>query len=228
METSFQYTYLLGNISLLILWIIFYLLRKDLRRQMLTMSVFLGIVSVLTLHFWWNIDWWHPQTFTNTKVGIEDFLIGFSSGGIMSILYEVILKKRYYRITQRPNYPRGRTIALILFVLTGVLIWGFKLASFLSSFTSLFCAFLIMIYFRKDLFLNALVSGMGMTVASLLFYVPIIFFYPDWMNATYDASLSGTRLIGIPIEELLFWFFSGLVWGPFYKYSKHEFEKNHV
>jgi len=221
-----QYAYLVGNLFLLALWAVFFVSKKDLRKQMLVMSVLVGVISLFTLYFWWSIDWWHPETVTQTKIATEDFLIGFSSGGIISVLYEIIFRKKYHKDSSKKIYPGAKVILLTLFVLTGTLIWGFKLHTFFSSIISLFLIFLIMIYFRKDLLVNGLVTGIGMVAASLFFYYPIIFFYPNWVDVTYDPSLSGLRFTGIPIEELLFWLFSGFVWGPFYKYWRREYEES--
>ena len=54
-------------------------------------SILICILSVLTSYFWWTKDWWQPLNFTNTVVGFEDFIMGFTSGGIMSVIYNFLL-----------------------------------------------------------------------------------------------------------------------------------------
>ena len=188
------------------------------------MSVFLGIVGSYTLYFWWSIDWWHPQNITGTIFGIEDFITGFASGGIMSVFYEVVFQKKYCtRINDQTTHrPRTRTILFLLFFITATLIWGFRVHSFWASVISMALISSVIIYFRKDLVAHALLTGVGMVVASLFFYYPIIVLYPEWVSVTYDQSLSGIKLSGIPVEELVFWFLSGVLWGPLYKYWKNE------
>ena len=33
-------------------------------------------------------DWWHPFTLTGSFLSLEPFLIGFSIGGVASVIYE--------------------------------------------------------------------------------------------------------------------------------------------
>jgi hypothetical protein len=78
------YAYLAGSIALFTIWLIFFLVRKDLRKEILTMSWLIGILSVVTGYYWWTVDWWKPPTLTHTIVGVEDLVMGFSAGGIMA------------------------------------------------------------------------------------------------------------------------------------------------
>ena len=73
-----KYAYLVGTIVFFIPWLILFLMRKDLRREMLIGSVSIAIVSFLTSLFLFTVDWWHPETITGTRVGIEDLLLGFN------------------------------------------------------------------------------------------------------------------------------------------------------
>src|SRR3989338_6459320 len=42
-------------------------------------------------------DYWDPLLVFGSTVGFEDFLYGFSIGGIASVLYEVFFKRRFAR-----------------------------------------------------------------------------------------------------------------------------------
>ncbi|KKU68319.1 MAG: hypothetical protein UX89_C0005G0033 [Parcubacteria group bacterium GW2011_GWA2_47_16] len=215
-----QYVYLIATIPALVIWLGFYLGRKDLRREMLSMSLLIGFLSVATSYYWWTVDWWHPLTITGTKVGIEDFLIGFGSGGIMAVSYEVLLTKRYSkRHAQSHGLYDFFLILLILSQITSFLFYVIGLTSFYASSMAMLLVALAMFFVRRDLIVNGIISGLLMAIISVLLYGTIFFVSSGWIDSTYYFNtLSGIRVGGVPVEEFVFWFLSGLVFGPFYEF----------
>lgn len=224
MLVPIEYVYLIACLPLLALWLFLFIIRSDERREMLVMSILIGIISVATAHYWWTFDWWHPTTVTGTRVGLEDFLMGFASGGIIAVAYEIIFKKRNSRIRSRCLHcPGGFTILLLLAFLTSWLVWGVQLTSFWASTIALLVVASVVFFFRKDLFISGILSGLLMLGASVLFYGSIALLSPEWAPFTYQLdSLSGRTIVGFPVEEFIFWFLAGLVFGPFYEYWKGE------
>jgi uncharacterized membrane protein len=81
----------------------------------------------------------------------------------------------------------------------------------------------VMVTVRKDLVMTSLLSGVLMALVSFPSYLLVVLISPNWIDHTYLWwGLSGTRFIGVPIEEFIFWFLSGLVFGPFYEYWQGE------
>jgi hypothetical protein len=80
----------------------------------------------------------------------------------------------------------------------------------------------VMLSKRRDLIIDAFLSGILMAGISLLSYYTIMIVSSDWISRTYLSGLSGIKVTGIPIEELVFWFLAGLVFGPFYEYWQGE------
>ena len=78
---SFRFAYFLGTMVYVVVWLFLYYFRKDLRKEMLFFSFWVGFLGWFSAYFWWSIDWWHPQEILGTRAGIEDFLIGFTGGG---------------------------------------------------------------------------------------------------------------------------------------------------
>ncbi len=222
MLVSVHYTYLLALIPFGIIWILIFLKRKDLRKEMYTMSLIIGVLSVITSYYWWTVDWWKPLTFTGTKVGLEDFLMGFTTGGIMASIYEVIFKRGLYKRKLHHHISGGLTLLFLLAQTVMWLFWGVGLTSFWSATIAMIMVAFIMIFIRRDLFLSALLSGVLMAIISSLFYYTIIVISPGWIDQTYLHGLSGLRLFGVPIEEYVFWFLSGVIFGPFYEYWQGE------
>ncbi len=113
---------------------------------------------------------------------------------------------------------------MLLSLLISWFFWGTGLTSFWSSTIALLAIAGLIFYFRQDLILNGLLSGALMALFSLFPYYLIILLAPSWVATTYDFShLSGVLVTGIPIEELVFWFLTGLVFGPFYEYWQCEY-----
>ena len=69
---------------------------------------------------------------------------------------------------------------------------------------------------------DGIISGAVIVVIiSLISYYSIILLSSRWVEHTYIfENLSGILVTGIPVEELVFWFFAGMVFGPFYEYWK--------
>jgi hypothetical protein len=81
---------------------------------------------------------------------------------------------------------------------------------------------LVVVFIRKDLIATSFLSGILMAFISFLFYLVILLLSKEWVDQTYLRGISGIRFIGVPIEEFVFWFMSGLVFGPFYEYWQGE------
>lgn len=212
-----NFVYLVGTFPLLVMWLIIFFWRKDLRKEILWFSIPMSFMSMITSYIWWTVDWWQPLTVWGTKIGVEDFIVGFTSGGLMAVLYEVIFKKKLYK---RKTSIKNTDKSLLLFLLVQLMCWffyGIGLTSFLSSSISLIVGSILMLLSRRDLITNALASGVLMTVAVLPSYYVIILINSQWVDRTY-SMLSGLRVTGIPIEELVFWFLVGFLFGPFYEY----------
>ncbi|MFA6300902.1 MAG: lycopene cyclase domain-containing protein [Candidatus Paceibacterota bacterium] len=222
MQITDQYVYLIALTPFCLIWVLIFLKRKDLRQEMLLMSIMIGIVSLLTSYYWWTIDWWRPINITGTKIGIEDFIMGFTSGGIMATIYEIVFKRGFYRRKLHHHLGGGLMILFLLAQTTMFLFWGVGLTSFWSGMVAMLLVAVVMLFMRKDLIMNALISGILMDAISVLFYLVIIIISPQWLNQTYLSGLGGARLVGVPIEEFVFWFMSGLVFGPFYEYWQGE------
>jgi hypothetical protein len=90
--TPLCYAYLAGSVILFEVWLVFFLARKNLGKEMLPICVLIGVLSVLTGYVWWTVDWWKPPTINHTIVGVEDLGMGFAAGGIMAAAYEVLFR----------------------------------------------------------------------------------------------------------------------------------------
>jgi len=202
-------------------WLWVFLTRKDLRNMMLGFGIILSIVGMFMGYFWWTTDWWHPATITGTKVGIEDFISGVGIVGMTMAIYPLLFKKKIVGASFS-SYKKllSRTLLLAAFVImTYFFIYFLKLPTFYSVYLSLFMGSIIIFIHRKDLLIPGFATGILMVIFMVPIYWIIILTTPHWVEATYNFNhLSGVLITGIPIEELIFFFFWGMFLGPFYEY----------
>lgn len=222
---GYQYTYLIGDIILLILWLILFLWRKDIRKEMLVISLIFGIMSpifaILVIS-----DWWRPLTITGTALGIEDFLFGFGIGGVASVVYSFLFNKRVkikkvkkLKEEKRDlNFTFLISLLLVLF-LVGVLV--IKLNTFISAIISLIIPIIIIYIKRHDLIKDSLLSGLLVLIASIIGYHILNFITPGFFNEFWLFQNIGRIIVlGIPLEEHIWFFTFGAFIGPLYEYWK--------
>jgi Lycopene cyclase len=222
-----NYIYLIALTPFVIVWLLFWFLRKDVRKEMLIMGVLWSFLSIGTEYIWFTRDWWRPLTIMGTRVSVEDLLLGFFVGGISAVLYEVLFHERHLSLriqhVHRSLLHKLLTILFILLSITSLLFWGFGLTSFCASSIAFIVAALVMFVLRKDLFIDGLLSAVLLVTVSTLFYSVIEFLSPHWISRTYLwGTLSGILIVGVPVEEFIFWFLVGFVFGPLYEFWQGE------
>jgi hypothetical protein len=216
-----QYFYLIWCGIFAIIWLFLFFHRKDIRKQMLIISFILGIGGVLSELVYIN-DWWQPITVTGTKIGIEDFIIGFLIGGISSVIYLEIFKKRIKGKENIPKISKAKNV-IILAVVFNILFFGtffFGLHSFYSSLLAMLSGILILIILRRDLLLDSLFSGLIMMLTGSAIYMILEFFQPGffyqfWFLPDYWFS---RLFLGIPIAEYIWYFLAGAFISPLYEF----------
>jgi hypothetical protein len=222
---GYQYTYLIGDIILLTLWLILFLWRKDIRKEMLIISLIFSLTGpfVEAVHI---LDWWKPLTITNTSIGIEDFLFGFGIGGVASVIYAYLFNKRVKIKKVKKIKEQKRNINfLILLALLFILFFGGFFILNLNSFESMLVSFIIAIIViytkRSDLIKDSLVSGVLVLIISILGYHILNFITPGFFDAFWLFQNIGRIIVlGIPLEEHIFYFLAGALLGPLYEYWK--------
>ncbi len=214
-----KYAYLVGTLVFLIIWILLYKHRKDLRKEMIAMSIFIAIAGVIAEYLWWTADWWRPQTVTNTLVGFEDILLGFTNGGIAAVLYEEIFRRSLYKRKQHVNHLQCFFFVIAIFLIMGTSFWFFRHTSFVATTIALALGGGMLIVLRRDLFWSALINGMLMAIVSLPVYYFLILTSPNFVAKTYLLNnLTRVTITGIPLEDIVFYFLVGFIVAPLYEY----------
>ncbi|MEK9176159.1 MAG: lycopene cyclase domain-containing protein [Patescibacteria group bacterium] len=206
-----------------IVWLILFLIRKDTRREMLLMSLIFGLAGPLTDVLYYK-DWWSPLTVTNSVISFEAFFVGFSLGGIISVLYEEIFKDhlREKRRDKRRKRIDTETFLIILIIM-GVIFFG---SYFLLGLNSLIATILAMtiptlfIWFkRKDLMKVSLLSGVLTLSLAVMVYSLLDLITPDWVNVFWHFKNVPTLIIlNVPIDDIIWYFLAGCLIAPLYPF----------
>lgn len=218
---NYQYSYLLGTVVLLIIWIRLYLLKNTDKKQMLLMSILFAPAGFIG-EFIYTRDWWNPATITGTVAGIEDLLFGFAIAGIASVIYEVVFKKNIVKRTDKIPIKKIIVTIAILSAIFLASVYIVKLHTFIAAMITLLCPIIYIYIKRKDLIKNSMFSGLLLILFSILFYVIVELITPGWIAATWSGTISGITWFGIPIEDLIWIFFTGALIGPLYEFWKNK------
>jgi hypothetical protein len=222
---SWTYAYLSLSVALSLVWATLHLLRHDLNASMLRVSVctaLLGLTEPIFVPRYWN-----PFTILNlarrTGFDLESLLFSFSIGGIVFAAYELLFHVKPVE-TIAAEREKGRHRQHTLAVLSAPLLFGIlsattRLNPIYSSAIALIAGFFATLYCRRDLWLKMIVSGV--LFFGVYFFVFALFnvVFRGYVEAVWNLkAISGVRVIGVPLEELMFGFTFGLYWSSVYEH----------
>ena len=85
------------------------------------------------------------------------------------------------------------------------------IALFLGGVATLYC--------RPDLKYKIWVGGLLFLALYAVYFGSLLLFFPDFVDNHWNlAALTGIKVIGIPLEELLFAFTFGMYWSGLYEH----------
>jgi hypothetical protein len=214
---EFAYAYLVGTCIFGIAWLPLFIYRKDLRREMLVMGTIIGLLAPLWAP-WFLVDYWSPAY--ALWFGIEDFLYGFFTGGIISVIYEEFYAKRF---SVRKLSNRNHILHIALIALATALAFHIGVITGINSIYAAILSFIALFigiaWYRSDLIVDGLVSGALFASVTFLFSLVYAALYPGIIEAWWHlGNLSGVLVEGTPLEELLWAFCMGMAGGPLYEF----------
>lgn len=190
---------------------------------MLLISCLFGIGGLASEKIY-VIDWWRPLTITHTRIGVEDFIIGFSIGGVAAVIYEEVYKMHLSRKKSK-TFPPSEPLAFLLgfILLCLVLFYFFNLSSFYSTSISYLLFIGYMLYARKDLIRNAIYSGLWVLFIGIGIYLLLFLFFPGYIQRFWflPHQWYARLYFGIPFGEYIWYFLTGMFIGPLYEFVKH-------
>ncbi|HZU34568.1 MAG TPA: lycopene cyclase domain-containing protein [Gemmataceae bacterium] len=212
--------YLIGALVNVGAWLVIFLLRKDLRRELVTMSWWAAAIGLPHEYLLWTRDWWHPPTITGTVVGIEDLLYALSTGGLLATLYAVVARRGAQADDIVPCRSARYLPILLDFGIPLVLVPTLGLHSFVASGIGALLALGWILVRRPDLVGTALASAVLGVLLGLPCYWLVEWLMPGFIRAVWDVPrLSGILITGVPIEDLLWYAYSAALFGTYFKYA---------
>jgi hypothetical protein len=221
---DYRYAYLVGNLLLFLVWLVIFILRKDLRREQITVGLILVIVAPLTDYLFFYNDYWRPEYLLNfnidgVRLGFESSFFGFIIGGISTGIYEFVLSRK--AVFSKPRNLLAFLVALANILGTYLLI-KLGLNSIWASIMSLIICSIYMALKDRDLIKDMLLSSLFLTGIIIIFYTIWFLIYPDALQKLWVINnLSGIKLWRTPFEEIMWFLSAGLFVGTFYEFWKN-------
>jgi len=211
-----KYIYLIWSLIFGFVWLLLYFRRTDVRSKMLLISFLFGFGGLISQNTHIT-DWWKPITITGTRLGLEDFLIGFFIGGISSVIYEEIYRKR---TKIKLNHKIHLAILIVFPVLFLVSFHGFHLSSFYSALIAYLFGVFYIFWQRRDLIDDSIRSGFMMLIIGSTVYLLLDFIRPDFIRGFWYLPdvWYGNLFLGIPVGEYIWFFLTGAFIGPLYEF----------
>ena len=220
----YQFAYLFGIGIALIFWLTFFLARRGLRKEQIFISLLSTPLGPISQIFWFSESYWRPEYLFSIKilgvgVGVEEALFGFAAGGISSVIYEIIFRKEV-------SYGKRRTaLAIVIFgggALFFVLLAVGGLNPIWASNVALFTAAVTMVFLDRTLKFDFLFSGILMLFVAIVIYLFSLSLYPNLVEQFFiPHGISGITMLGIPLEELVWFTTWGAFAGIFYEFWRN-------
>ncbi|MEK6919088.1 MAG: lycopene cyclase domain-containing protein [Nanoarchaeota archaeon] len=215
------YPYLLSSVILGIIWLILFIRRKDLRKEMLIIG-FIFIPSGLTQALYVP-DYWQPRVIHQFfgLFDIESLLHVFFIFGIAAVLYKEIKGYKLKRARGTKTTRISPHIIFCLGIFIGVVTVLFKvLLDVPFIHTSLFALMLISVYLilmRPDLFREIVWTSV---IFSLLYISATVMFNALFSFVANNWNPNGNwgiYLLGVPLEEYLYGLMVGIIGSVLYE-----------
>lgn len=216
---NYKYTYLFMGVLFFVVWLIFFLARKDLRKEILITS-FIGSFAGFLADLLYTKDWWSPLTITDTKIGPETFFVGFVLGGIASVIYKVIFRKKL-EFSKDINTTKRNLTFLKIFILSIFIFFGsyylLGLNSLIATAFAFFIPTIIMWVKRKDLIISSVTTSVLLLLLSIIIYYILELLTPGWISAFW-INKNIPMVLSLPLNDVIWYLFGGLLIGPIYAY----------
>jgi len=216
-----QYAYFIGCFILFLVWFLFFVLRKDLRKEMIFGSLLalpFGFIECLLVPEYWN-----PPSLFNliSRFGfsLESFLLFFSGGGITAVIYEVVGRKKTAKIRlEHKSFFGPYLIVALIFISLELL---FPSRTVYNAIVSLLVGAGIIAFKRKDLIVQIILGGVFFALIYFLFFLIFNRLFPGYIVSTYNLeNFWGIMIWGVPLEEIAMGFAAGACWSTLFEYIK--------
>lgn len=217
-----QYVWFVWSSAFLAPWLAVYAAFPRQRKVMVWASVFtvpFGLTEPLFVPAYWN----PPSLFDlarTTGFDIESFIFTFGIGGIAAVLYNLIKCQEFAPVPDSERYSSRHklhawalVVPFVLFPLLYPLPWN----PIYPAVVAMLVGALAAIGCRRDLAGKSWAGAILFLAYYAVFLIGVEWTAPGYIERVWNlGALSGLRVAGMPIEELLFAGAFGAYWSGVY------------
>ena len=171
-------------------------------------------------------EYWSPPSLFDlartTGFDIESLIFCFGIGGSAAVLYNVITRARLEPMATGEHYAplhRHHALAISTPFVAFLILYIFPWNPIYPSIIAMFMGALATMLCRPDLKTKTWIGGLLFLVYYAVFLWGLEWLSPGYIDRVWNmTALSGTKLIGIPLEELMFAIGFGMYWSGVYEH----------
>ncbi len=208
-------------------WLILFVLKPHLRRQMLWVSLFTMLTGLAEPIF--VPRYWNPPSLFNLSSTIhfdlESLIFSWGTGGIGTALYESLLNAEHRKMVAAELQRERRWLhfaSLCVLPVVSILLLAFTdLNPIYCVSAGLFAGAIAAVICRPDLGQNTILGGLLFASLYFVLFFSIVMVAPSFLNAWNLPALSGVVVLGVPLEEIMFALAFGMMWSGVYEHVRH-------
>ena len=222
----YHYVWLEWSSAFLAPWLLLFAVFPRYRREMVWASVFtapFGLSEPLFVPAYWN----PPSLFDlaqRTGFDLESLIFCFAIGGVGSVLYNVVTGARLesvpaaeHRMARHRWHGAALATPFIVFPILLVFPWN----PIYPGIAAMAAGALAAVACRPDLKAKTLTGAVLFLVYYFAFVEALNLSAPGYIEVVWNLpALSGLRVLGVPLEELLFGFAFGAYWAGVYEHVR--------
>jgi hypothetical protein len=221
---TYHYVWLLWSSAFLFPWTALWLWAGRHRTMMWRTSlatVPFGLTEPLFVPRYWN----PPSLFElahKTGFDIESLIFCFAIGGVGAALYNTVTRRYLVPLRaaehEHTRHPWHR-IALLTPIVTFLLLYWLPWNPIYPGIAAMTLGAIAAAACRPDLIPNSFIGGLLFFAYYGVFMLALLWSAPGYIEQVWNLSdLTGIRLAGIPLEEMLFGFAFGMYWSGVYEH----------
>jgi hypothetical protein len=219
-----QYIWLTWAAGFLVPWLLLFGVFPRYRGSMLWASLFttpFGLTEPLFVPEYWS----PPSLFDlarRTGFDVESLIFCFAIGGVSAVLYDVLTGQQAVPAPlaeRESSRHRLHRLALLAPFLTFPPLYFLPWNPIYPSIAAMAVGAAATIACRPDLKSRSWVGGLLFLIYYIVFLQGLRWTSPGFIERVWNLeALSGTLLLGMPLEELLFAGFFGMYWSSVYEH----------
>jgi phosphotransferase system glucose/maltose/N-acetylglucosamine-specific IIC component len=217
-----QYVWLVWSSGFLVPWLAAYAAFPQQRKAIILASVFtapFGLTEPLFVPAYWN----PPSLFDlaqTTGFDIESLIFSFGIGGIGAVLYNLVTGQKLAPVADAERYSPHHRLhdwALAIPFMSFPILYPFPWNPIYPAILAMLLGALAAVWCRRDLVRKTWVGAILFLAYYTVFLLGVESTAPGYIERVWNlTALSGLRIAGMPIEELLFAAAFGAYWSGVY------------